>query len=35
MKKTLLMVAFLLMVFGATNPADEKKFFSIPTNRAD
>lgn len=35
MKKTLLMAAFLLMVFGATNPADEKKFSSIPTNRAD
>lgn len=27
MKKTLLMVAFLLMVFGATSPADEKKIF--------
>ena len=27
MKKTLLMVAFLLMVFGAASPTDEKKIF--------
>lgn len=32
MKKTLLMVAFLLMVFGATSPADEKKIFLYPQN---